>query len=1030
MQSRSLKPNHFQELALSSGINSQLASLNFISLAGTTCYEYLFISDRIPRTNTGQVSSWWLRRYVHCTEGGWWCSGRDPLNNWNLMEWGCYKPNHPRENKDGKPIKYEHPPCTPTRIFCLRVTLEIWQQTAKRYSIHIPENVAIGEDQEALGFWQWVVANNIPVIICEGVKKAATLLSQGYAAIAIPGINSGYRVTKDVRGRVIYRQLIPELGIFTASLRTFYICFDYETQPKTIRAVNNAIAQLGELLETKGCAVKVVRIPGEEKGVDDFIFAQGIEAFDAVYQASLDLETDLAKTKPHAELTYPLALTFNHRYLGKIPFPESGLIGIKSGKGTGKTTSLIGLIESAKEKGQPVLLLTHRIQLGRFLCEKIGLNWIERRVIGENLLLPIEHHQSLGLCLDSVWKLNPEDWKGAIIILDEVEQSLWHLLNSNTCQEKRVKILRVFQELIYTVLQTGGLVIAQDADLSDLSLDYLKGLAGIELTPWVAVNEWKPESGWDVTFYDSPNPTLLIHQLEIDLIAGRKCYVTTDSRSGRYSSETIEHYIKQRLEQLLNKYPKMLVVSSHTTSTKGHAATNFIESINTRTLEYDAVFVTPSLGTGISIDVEHFDRVYGIFQGVIPDWEVRQALARVRANVPRFVWCAKRGIGLIGSGSKNYRVLSHWYQENHKENLALMSPLHKFDVDLPLVYDPIHLRTWAKFAARVNASITFYRQSMLEGLVAEGHQVNAIANELPKERIRQLRRAFLATDPQNWEVRKKLILEIVQIQKDFEDRSKKAKNTKYQIRKIRQQMELLSAKAIANSPDINKIEYEHLLAKRSLMDEERHKCEKYILKHRYGVEITPELKLLDDRGYYAQLLNHYYLVNESEYFRLRDCQEWHHQLEIGDGKVFLPDVKTYTLKIEVLLALGVLDFLDPKRKFRENDPDLLELKRKALLCSKHIKRAIGISIPVEKEIRLSAIKILSRLLSLLGLKLKRVNLAVLGGKTEGKVYQIDPVMMNDGREKIFAFWRDRDVLKLLRFGNDSVGLSEVLNYGR
>jgi macrodomain Ter protein organizer (MatP/YcbG family) len=65
--------------------------------------------------------------------------------------------------------------------------------------------------------------------------------------------------------------------------------------------------------------------------------------------------------------------------------------------------------------------------------------------------------------------------------------------------------------------------------------------------------------GWDVTFYDSPNPMLLIHQLEQDLSAGRKCYVTTDSRVGRYSSEAIEYYIKQRLAQCLHQYPKTLV---------------------------------------------------------------------------------------------------------------------------------------------------------------------------------------------------------------------------------------------------------------------------------------------------------------------------------------------------------------------------------------------------------------------------------------------------------------------------------------
>ena len=97
-----------------------------------------------------------------------------------------------------------------------------------------------------------------------------------------------------------------------------------------------------------------------------------------------------------------------------------------------------------------------------------------------------------------MWKLNPQDWQGAIVILDEVEQSLWHLLNSNTCKNKRIKILSVFQQLIATVVKTGGLVIAQDADLSDVSLEYLQGLAGDKITPWVLVNKWKPKRGWDV----------------------------------------------------------------------------------------------------------------------------------------------------------------------------------------------------------------------------------------------------------------------------------------------------------------------------------------------------------------------------------------------------------------------------------------------------------------------------------------------------------------------------------------------------
>ncbi|MEY3334682.1 MAG: hypothetical protein RLZZ176_2985, partial [Cyanobacteriota bacterium] len=200
MHLHSLHPQHLEELVNSSGINLDLINLNFKSLQGSNVYEYLLISDQLPRTNTGMIKSAWLQRYTHLTAGGWWCSGLDPLNNWQKMEWGCFKPNQPRQNQKGKTIKYEHPPSTPTRIFCLRISLEIWQQIGQRYNLKLPENITINHDGEAEGFWSWVIKNKISIIICEGVKKAATLLSQGYVAIAIPGITSGYRVIKDEFG--------------------------------------------------------------------------------------------------------------------------------------------------------------------------------------------------------------------------------------------------------------------------------------------------------------------------------------------------------------------------------------------------------------------------------------------------------------------------------------------------------------------------------------------------------------------------------------------------------------------------------------------------------------------------------------------------------------------------------------------------------------------------------------------------------------------------------------------------------------
>jgi Domain of unknown function (DUF3854) len=1007
MGQTSLDPNHYTELVNDSNIDRALVALNFGSLVGNSAYDRLLISPQIPRANNGQIKPSWMRRYQHCTQGGWWCAGLDPLNDWKSMEWGTFKPNVPAKNREGKVIKYEHPPQLATRLFCLRVTKGIWIQTANLFKVKLPQEIEVDIQGESIGFWQWVIDFKIPVVICEGVKKAATLLTCGYPAIALPGINSGYRIVRDFHDNPVGRKLIPELTVFAKRKQSISICFDYEIVPHKAKLLDTAIVHLGELFEQAGCNVKVVRLPGPEKGVDDLIVAQGITVFTKIYQEAVELELDLARTKRNSELTYPVNLELEHRYLPKLDFPASGIVGIKSPKGTGKTTALIPVVALAQADNRPVLLLTHRIQLGQFLCKRIGVNWINEQ-------LPKQSSNSLGLCLDSIWKLNPADWEGGVIILDEVEQSLWHLLHSSTCKKKRLAILKIFQNLIASVIETDGLIIAQDADLSDISIDYLTTLANDGAEPWVALNRWQAEQGWDISFYDSPNPTALVHQLELDLRAGHKCYVTTDSRSGRYGSDTIDRYIQQNLKQLEDSYTKTLVVSSYTTNTTGHPAVDFVSEINTQATEYDAVFVTPSLGTGVSIDVNHFDRVYGIFQGVISDAEARQALARVRADVPRYIWCAKRGIGRIGSGSNNYRSLATWYQENYKENFALMCPMVKMDVDLPLVFDPIHLRTWSKFAARVNAATMLYRETVKMGLIGEGHQLKLISDDPDREKLRSLRTALMQavkTDPQK---SLEIMREIATVHKETSKLNQQHDTIGTQTKKIQQQVKNQAAQAVAAASDLGHRDYQYLSNKRFVTDLERAQIEKYNLQERYGVNVTPELKLKDDKGYYGQLLTHFYLLNHQQYLPQSIYLVWDRDLDFKQNKVFLPDANHHTLKIQGLLALDIISFLDPDREFNITDPDLVSLKRISYLCSQHIKRAIGIDMPAYNNGAVSPILILNRFLKIIGLKVKLIPSKSKKPDKADRLYQLDRSLLNDGRAEIFNVWQHQQSRELLR----------------
>ena len=137
------------------------------------------------------------------------------------------KPNSPRTNSDGKVIKYESPRGVGNQqIFIPRISVRIGHiiaskigqdaaiEYAKRTELRLPES-------EDTGFWEWFLSTGFTLIITEGVKKAAALISAGYAAIALNGVwGWGNNVTdmfgeieKDDRGDKI-KTLHPDLEPF------------------------------------------------------------------------------------------------------------------------------------------------------------------------------------------------------------------------------------------------------------------------------------------------------------------------------------------------------------------------------------------------------------------------------------------------------------------------------------------------------------------------------------------------------------------------------------------------------------------------------------------------------------------------------------------------------------------------------------------------------------------------------------------------------------------------------------------------
>ncbi len=996
-------PDHGQEW-LNSGVDPEIVVLNVETLTDTATdpnADSVFpIAERL---------NWKIHRFGQKTRQalrGWWVSGIDPLT-WQPMTWGRFKPDADTPIIDyakGKPAKYLSPSLGPgsSRLTLLAVPDAIWQRVAERYNLPMPVD-------QTQGFWQWVGQQQIPIIVTEGEKKAGCLLTLGYAAIALPGIFNGYRKPG---------VLIPELEVFTTQKRSFYICFDFETRSVTVKNVNLAITKLGTLLQARGCSVQVISLPGPQKGIDDFVIAEGTAAFHLLYEAALPL--GLWQSHQQWGLTYPAGLTVHQPYLENVPYPTTGLACLKSAKGTGKTTALQALIRQATQTGRKVLVITHRIQLGRAICDSIGIDWIEN-LRDSDTSTWLGSMLGYGLCIDSLHfgsqaRFNPEAWQGAIVILDEVEQVLWHALNSSTCYEHRVRILETLRELIQVVLNTNGLVIAQDADLSDVSIDYLVGLADQPITPWLLVNEWQPLCPWQVKFYHTPNPAALITRLNQTIPTGA-VFVALDSQKarGRWSSKNLESYLQTQFPD-----KRILRIDSESVADPEHPAYGIVEQLNEQITNYDIVLATPTIGTGVSIDVTgHFKAVFGIFQGVTSDAESRQALARIREPVPRYVWAAPFGPGKIGNGSCHYQDIATSTTRFIKYNLAL---LKEIDFDIDQQTDPITLRTWAKMAARVNTSLWDFRHQLSHGLQLEGHQLTIVTADLnqvlttelkPHDAISENKVSSQSntvphTIPQT--LHQDLIRGALQVP-GFElleqHHSKSAISATWSdISAVRQQRQSQEAYAISVAPEIAATDYETLKEQRSKTWQDRCAVQKYELQRKYAVPVTSDLKLKDDEGWFTQLRLHYYLLHSPTLVRSRDYKEWQSHLERGGGKVALQDVRLLTAQVEALRNLNLLSLLNPNREVRATDADVHQIAQHCVQYSEDFKTLFNLTFSE----RMKPIEIIQALFSKLGLKLSciRRDQAIDGRRGGLRVYQYQAT--SDRRELIFAQWQQRDRL--------------------
>ena len=256
----------------------------------------------------------------------------------------CVKPNSPRKVKDEndkeKDIKYESPrgqgklqlliPRISVRAG-LEIVSKLGEEVAEEYRHRIELSAPGAEDP---GFWDWYLEHDGFIIITEGAKKACSLVSNGYPAIALNGMwgwgtnikDMFGNVERDDRGKSL-KTIHPDLEPFLDG-REIVLALDREATPDKVKMVEMVKAAFVRALDGEGIVVTDLKwrnATGNTKGIDDYIAAKGVKALDKAYAKRSEIQPPPPKEERQTGGDRLLAIAKTATYFhtaDKIPYAD------------------------------------------------------------------------------------------------------------------------------------------------------------------------------------------------------------------------------------------------------------------------------------------------------------------------------------------------------------------------------------------------------------------------------------------------------------------------------------------------------------------------------------------------------------------------------------------------------------------------------------------------------------------------------------------------------------------------------------
>lgn len=670
-------------------------------------------------------------------------------------------------------------------------------------------------------------------------------------------------------------------------------------------------------------------------------------------------------------LTYTPTNSIEKPYLADIHLPEPGnILFISSPMNTGKTTLMGRLIEEyeARHPEGKIRAIGYRNGLLRQTGEKFGL------VLAADLeldtkahtLMYINHYPKVSLCVDSLLKLELEQYDGALILIDEVDAVLRHLFLSDTCDQHRAQIMVHLRALLQHVIQTGGYIVCMEANLTDLTIDTLKGIIEVETGMELVVNHWQPEQ-WSVTV-GSGNSSGFIDYLVSRALAGEKLIVATDSQK---FAEQLERMFAQLLPD-----SKVFRADGKTAETPevGEFLTKPNEVIERE--KPNLLIYSPTMESGGDITTPYFDRMGFYFKNLETRAQM-QMLGRVRLPIPRVGYVLEyvnsdesdrtlRPDVLKQELRKNtsemiklVKLVAVLAQEENQDNPDILEKLNQLlnpNIETP---DEFWVMAGCKYRCRWDGARADMKANLVKALASAGHQVTEIDFEK--------------------------VFEVKELRKE-----------------VREQLEEDEATQLYEADDSKVTPHLALkiLETPGATSKERFQARKALLRERLpGLKLTKDFLLkavVQENGYFLQATTLLWYCNNPEAAQEVDRKKIIHHLK--QPFVYLPKVSHVSLKVSLLEQAGLFELIGA-RDYRESDPELEKLRQWALKNKWAIKRILDLQI-TEKQ---SEIEVLSKLLKKVGYKLESRRLGSRGARQ--RVYRIANFDLEERQEILSALTR-------------------------